>query len=100
MMNNRIEISKKTKTLIVLLIVVVLVSCFVPLYQACIYQQNQYKLGQEKQSIEMLEEKIRILNARISYLKTPEALITQVIEQKLDYRSIDYNSSYRIARSL
>jgi type II secretory pathway component PulM len=99
MIDNKMQISKKTKAVIISLIIVIFISCFVPLYQVCIYQQRQYQLRANVRHVEELEEDIRVLNAKISYSKTPEALINQVIEQQLDYKNIDYNSSFRIARN-
>lgn len=97
--NIRLQISNKGKAMILASIFIILVSCFVPLYQVCMYQENQYNLKLNSQRASELEEDIRVLTASISYSKSPEALITQVIEQKLDYQNIDYNTSYRIARS-
>ncbi len=95
----RFQISSKGKAFILASIFIVLIFCFVPLFQVCMYQENQYNLKLNSQRAQELEEDIRVLTASISYSKSPEALITQVIEQKLDYQNIDYNTSYRIARS-
>jgi hypothetical protein len=99
MISNKMQINKKTKALILALIVVILVCCFIPLYEACIYQQRQFAIARTSQEILSLEEDIRVLNAKISYSRSPEALINQVVEQQLDYRNIDYSTSFRIAKA-
>ncbi len=100
MINSKIQISIQTKICILASIFIILAVCFIPLYQACIYQQNQYQLMVNSQKAEKLEEEIRVLTANISFSKSPEALINQVVEQKLDYQNIDYNTSFRVARSV
>jgi len=88
----------KTKCLIIASIVLLFFVLFIPLYQIGVSNTYEEMIRTSENSINELENKIRLLEGEIASAAMPEYLIDQVIEREITLESIEASSTVRIAK--
>lgn len=96
---NSARISKQGKIMIMASLVIMFLFMFLPVYQSGVTHTYEELIAQSEAGISEMQARIRELEGSIASARSPEALIDQIIEQRVSYEAIDASSTVRVARA-
>lgn len=95
--NSSVRISRQGKVLIMTSLIVMFLFMFLPVYQSGVTHTYEELIAQSEAGISEMQARIRELEGSIASARSPEALIDQIIEQRVSYEAIDTSSTVRVA---
>lgn len=91
------RISRQGKVMIMSSLVIMFLFMFLPVYQSGVTHTYEELIAQSEAGISEMQARIRELEGAIASARSPEALIDQIVEQRVSYEAIDASSTVRVA---
>ncbi len=96
---RKLGMSLTTKAVVLSLIVLTFLMMLIPVYQIGKNHEYRIRIANAKETIVQLEDMQRTLKSEISYSRSPEALIENVVEYSLQYDEIDPSAAILVAKA-